>query len=199
VPDDPHHALLPPSPTTTRFLTPLLVAELSRLSTAAAEQASTDTDTTTTTPRPLPKLSALDLTRYEAPTPPSPTALAALPRSEAAQQLQEALARAYTSHSYVASRRAHLALLDSYGKNAWLVGNEALEGEVRAVERELAETRRAIDEVTAQRREMQDGAGAELRGLEEAWRRGVGRVLETEAAAERVRREVLELRRRAAS
>ncbi|AEO62426.1 uncharacterized protein THITE_2106561 [Thermothielavioides terrestris NRRL 8126] len=198
VPDDPHHALLPPPPTTTRFLTPLLAAELSRLSTAAAEQATTDTDTTT--PRkPLPKLSALDLTRYEAPTPPSPTALAALPRSEAAQQLQAALARAYTSHSYVASRRAHLALLDSYGKNAWLVGNEALEGEVRAVERELAETRRAIDEVTAQRREMQDGAGAELRGLEEAWRRGVGRVLETEAAAERVRREVLELRRRAAS
>jgi len=34
-----------------------------------------------------------------------------------------------------------------------------------------------------------------MQGLEETWRRGVARVLETEAAAEALRREVLEARR----
>lgn len=190
VPDDPDHALLPPPPNTTTpspFLTPLLTAELTRLSTT------TTSDPTTS------KLTALDLTRYEALDPPSPTTLSSLPPNEATTLLQQTLARAYTSHSYIASRRAHLALLDSYGKNAWLVGNHQLEGELRAVERELAEARREIDVVTVQRKQAQEQAAPEIAALEETWKRGVGRVLETEAAAEGLRREGLEVRRRAAA
>ncbi|KAK3360151.1 Pre-mRNA-splicing factor SPF27 [Lasiosphaeria hispida] len=170
VPDDPSHALLPPPPTPSTFQTPLLTSELARAASGT-------------------KLSALDLSRYEAPTVPpqgttSPADLSAL------------LARAYAAQTYVSSRRTHLALLDTYGKNAWLVGNWQLEGEVKALERELAETKRAIDVVTLQRKGAQDEAGPEVKGLEETWRRGVARVLETEAAAEGVRREVLEVRRR---
>ncbi|KAK3366202.1 hypothetical protein B0T24DRAFT_683236 [Lasiosphaeria ovina] len=83
----------------------------------------------------------------------------------------------------------------AYGKNAWLVGNWQLEGCVRAVERELASVRRAIDVVALQRQRAQDEFGPELKGLDETWRRGLSRVLETEAAAEGLRREILEVRR----
>ncbi|KAK4248798.1 Pre-mRNA-splicing factor SPF27 [Corynascus novoguineensis] len=176
VPDDPHHALLPPPPEPTTFLTPLLTTELSRLASSPDPSKS--------------KLAALDLARYEAPDPPSDDA----PVSE----LQAALARSYTSHAHVRSRRAHLALLDSYGRNAWLVGNHALEGELRQLERELAEARREVDLTTLRRREAQDAVAGEMASLEAAWRAGVGRVLETEAAVEGVRKEILELRRRLA-
>ncbi|KAK0638744.1 Pre-mRNA-splicing factor SPF27 [Cercophora newfieldiana] len=169
VPDDPHHALLPPPPTTN--LTPLLAAEHARLAS-----------------NPTSKLSALDFTRYEAPT---------TTTSTSPSELTVLLSRAYAAHAYVSSRRAHLALLDTYGKNAWLIGNWQLEGELKALEKELAETKRAIDVVTLQRKGAQDTAGPEMQGLEETWRRGVSRVLETEAAAEALRREILEARRQA--
>jgi pre-mRNA-splicing factor SPF27 len=189
VPDDPHHALLPPPPpastTPSPFLTPLLTTELARLSSAADPTKS--------------KLAALDLARYEALDPPSPATLSSLPAAEAAALLQQTLARAYASQGYIAARRAHLALLDSYGKNAWLVGNYQLEGELRALERELAGAKREIDLVTVQRKQAQELAGPEMASLEETWKRGVGRVLETEAAAEGLRREGLEVRRRVAA
>jgi pre-mRNA-splicing factor SPF27 len=169
VPDDPHHALLPPPPASN--LTPLLAAEHARLAA-----------------NPTSKLSALDLARYEAPT---------ATTSTSPSELSTLLSRAYASHAYVSSRRAHLALLDTYGKNAWLIGNWQLEGELKAIEKELAETKRAIDVVTLQRKGAQDTAGPEMQGLEDTWRRGVARVLETEAAAEALRREILEAKRQA--
>ncbi|KAK4032487.1 Pre-mRNA-splicing factor SPF27 [Parachaetomium inaequale] len=181
VPDDPYHALLPPPASPTPFLTPLLTTELTRLSSAPTPQKS--------------KLSALDFTRYEAPDPPNTSGL---PPSKTIPLLQTALTAAYTSHTYISSRRAHLALLDSYGKNAWLVGNHQLEGELKALERELAEARRKVDLVTLNRKEAQDAVAAEMVSLGEAWKSGVGRVLETEAAVEGVRREVLGVRRRVA-
>ncbi|KAK1754799.1 Pre-mRNA-splicing factor SPF27 [Echria macrotheca] len=177
VPDDPHHALLPDlRPPSNNPSSSLLRAEYDRLSAEG----------------PTSKLSALDLSRYEAPELPENGT------TPSTDELSALLSRAYASHAYVSARRAHLALLDSYGKNAWLVGNWQLQGELDAIKRELAETRRAIDVMTLQRKSAQEEAGAEIQGLEETWRRGISRVLETEAAAEALRREVLEARRLAA-
>ncbi|KAF3760503.1 hypothetical protein M406DRAFT_334135 [Cryphonectria parasitica EP155] len=171
--DDPHHALLPP-PIQPTF-TPLMTTETDRI---AASQNPLQ-------PQPL---RAIDLSRYEAPdlNPASATS---------PDDLEPALSQAYTAMSYLTSRRQHLALLDTHGKNAWLVGNWQLESELRAVERELAATRREIDLLTVRRQRVQAEAAGEVRGLDEAWRRGVGRVLEAEVAAEGVRREVLERER----
>ncbi|KAK3377835.1 Pre-mRNA-splicing factor SPF27 [Podospora didyma] len=174
-PDDTFHALLTPLKPS-QFLTPLLENELARASNGT-------------------KLAALDLSRYESLDPPELDSLSA---AEAQAALTTALERAYTSHGYIGSRRAHLALLDSFGKNAWLAGNWHLEGELKAIERELAETKRVIDVVTLQRRGTQDAAGPELKTLEETWRRGVSRTLETETAAENLRRETVDLRRQRA-
>jgi pre-mRNA-splicing factor SPF27 len=135
-------------------------------------------------------LSAIDLSRYEAQDPPPPTATK--------EELDTALRRSYASATYLSARRTHLALLDSYGKNAWLVGNYALEDELKALERELAETKREIDVLAVRRRRAQDEVAGEIKGLEDTWRKGVGRVLETEVATEALRREVLEVRRKMA-
>lgn len=134
-------------------------------------------------------LRAIDTTRYEDSSTSTSTS------SSSPSQQQEKLSRAYAISTYLTSRETHLRLLDAHGRNAWLVGNWGSEAEVAAVERELAEARRDVDRVNLQRRRAQDEAAGELRSLEEAWKRGVGRVLEAEAAAEGVRREVLERQR----
>ena len=95
-------------------------------------------------------------------------------------------------------RQNNLALLEEFGKNAWLIGNSQAEDVLRALERELAERKAEIDMLAVERRNAQDGVGGEFRTLEEGWRREVGRVLETEIAAEELRREVLVRRREGA-
>lgn len=171
IPDDQQHALLPPA--ITPQFTSFVNAELARIS-------SSSSSSSTQAPEPT---RAIDLTRYQAPDP-------------ASSDLEAGLSQAYTAMSYLSARRQHLALLDSYGKNAWLTGNWQLEAELKAVERELAATRREIDVLTVRRQRVQSEVGGELHGLEEGWRRGVGRVLEAEVAAEGVRRSVVEEQRR---
>ncbi|OTA98750.1 hypothetical protein M426DRAFT_325743 [Hypoxylon sp. CI-4A] len=136
-------------------------------------------------------MKAIDLSRYEAST--SPDDL-----SDKPAQLAGDLRRAYAALTYLNGRHAHLQLLDAYGKNAWLVGNWQLERELKALERELEAKKREIDLVNIQRRRAQDEVGGELKGLDEAWKRGVGKVLETEIATETLRQQVLERQRNAA-
>ncbi|KAH8671257.1 Pre-mRNA-splicing factor SPF27 [Xylariales sp. PMI_506] len=131
-------------------------------------------------------LAAIDLSRYEA-------------QEEEAEagndQLSAALSQAYTASAYLEARHAHLSLLDSFGKNAWLIANWQTEAELGALERDLAEAKRQIELVNHDRRRTQEEAAGELKGLEETWKKGVGRVLETEIALEELKREVLERRR----
>ncbi|KAI1762399.1 Pre-mRNA-splicing factor SPF27 [Hypoxylon sp. FL1150] len=155
---------------TTPNFSPLITAELERV---AAKQ----------------PLRAIDLSRYEASDPDS-----SLSPSDPAS-LQSSLSRAYSAAAYLSGRHAHLQLLDAYGKNAWLVGNWQLEAELRSLEKELDETRKEVDVVNIQRRRAQDEVGGELKGLDDTWRRGVGRVLETEVATEGLRQQVLERQR----
>lgn len=140
-------------------------------------------------------LNAIDLTRYEAITPPQTTPNSDEQHPEKLQKWRAALTQAYTSHAYLTSRASNLALLEEFGRNAWLIGNSQLEDVLRGLERELGERKTEIDMLVVERRNAQEAVGGEVRGLEEAWKRGVGRVLETEVAAGGVRREVLEARR----
>jgi pre-mRNA-splicing factor SPF27 len=110
----------------------------------------------------------------------------------------EVLSSAYVSDAYLAVRRANLELLDRGGKNAWLLGNYQLEDELRQLERELAETKREIDVVNLERQRRQEDVKGEMEMLEQTWRTGVGRVLETEVAVEELREQIREeMRRRA--
>ncbi|KAE8454072.1 hypothetical protein EG329_007850 [Mollisiaceae sp. DMI_Dod_QoI] len=164
------HPSIPPLLPST--LSPLMEAELERISRGE-------------------KLSAIDLARYEALDAPSSD-------EKSPDAWREALQRAYISQSYLSSRLTNLSLLEKYGKNAWLVGNAQLEDILRGLERELDERKKEIDLVVVERKTAQEAVGGEMKGLEEGWKRGVGRVLEVEVAAEGVRREILERRREGA-
>ncbi|TLD21116.1 hypothetical protein PspLS_09215 [Pyricularia sp. CBS 133598] len=165
------HPDLPP--VYTPNFTPAVAAELERISSCADPSRPT-------------KLSAIDTKRYELDDDeeegqPAPTA----------DSLALTLAKAYTSATHIRLRRHHLALLDApEGRNAWLVANWQLEGELRALEAELAAAKRQVDVLAIQRRRAQDDVAGELRGLEDSWKRGVGQVLEIEVATHRLRAEV---------
>ena len=66
---------------------------------------------------------------------------------------------------------------------------------MKGLERELAETRAAVEEVNRQRKIAQEAGRGELVGLEESWKRGVGAILDVEVAAEGLRAQILEKRR----
>jgi len=143
-------------------------------------------------------LQAIDTSRYESSDLPSPT----VPNSKKAKSAEvlknetaQVLQGAYTTSTYLSARTTNLTLLDTFGKNSWLIGNAQLEDELRAIEQELADAKTEIDYVVVARKGAQEGVAGEIMGLGETWRRGVGRVLETEVAAEGLRREILERRR----
>lgn len=49
-----------------------------------------------------------------------------------------------------------------------------------------------MDRLALERRRVQEGVAGEMRGLEVAWKKGVGSVLETEVAIEGLRNEIKE-------
>lgn len=131
-------------------------------------------------------LSPLDISRYEAHDAPS------------APDLPPVLAKSAVSQAYLEARLAHLSLLDRHGKNAWLLGNHALEAELAALERDLAAAKRDVDILNIERRRRQEEVRGEMLMLEETWKKGVGRVLETELAVEELKSQIRnELRQRA--
>jgi pre-mRNA-splicing factor SPF27 len=146
----------------------------------------------------LPLTGGIDLTRYEAPEPPSGTSATEEEASRALNEWRQTLQRAYTASSHLSMRQANLALLEENGKNAWLIANSQLEEMLRNVEKELAETRGAVETVHKERKIAQDSSKGELVGLEETWKRGVGSTLDVEVAAESLRMRILAQRRQLA-
>jgi len=145
---------------------------------------------------PTSKLSGIDLKRYEdldAPENTNPTSDEDKP--ELLERWNKALKQAYVSSEYVDGRRTQLGLLEKFGKNAWLVGNSQLEDMLKNIETELAEVRKQQEEIETQRRSQQESVQGEMQTLEDTWKKGVGRVLETEVAAEGLKQQILEKRR----
>lgn len=125
-------------------------------------------------------LKAIDLSRYE--TIETPT----LENSDR-ETWCAALRSAYVSQSYLSSRKKNLESLDRYGKNVWLLGNAQLEGILRDLERDLVERKSEIDTCVIERKKAQESIGGEVKTLEESWKRGLGRAIETEIAADNLK------------
>ncbi|KAF1838472.1 hypothetical protein BDW02DRAFT_576379 [Decorospora gaudefroyi] len=145
---------------------------------------------------PTSKLSGIDLKRYQdldAPENTNPTSDE--DRPELLERWNKALQQAYTSSEYVQARLTQLGLLEKFGKNAWLVGNAQLEDILRGIEAELADVRKQQEATEMLRRSQQDQNYGEIKTLEVEWRKAVGNVLETEAAAEGLKQLILEKRR----
>lgn len=172
------HDSLPPPPQLS--LSPLLASELARIEAKIS-------------------ISGIDLSRYEALDPPATSPDSDEKHPETLRLWKEALQKAYTNHVYLAGRMKNLALLNETGKVEWLAGNEALVEILKGLEEELAKKKQEIDLVVLARQNTQQAVAGELSLLEEGWKKGVGRVLETEVAAEGLRLQILELRRKGAS
>jgi pre-mRNA-splicing factor SPF27 len=125
----------------------------------------------------------VDLSRYEAPEEPSD--------ERNIDAWWATLKKAYTSGSYLSGRLANLSLLEEYGKNAWLISNSQLEGLLKQLEMELAEVKQSTENINKARKTAQEGSRAELVGLEETWRRSVGKIIEVQVATDGLRREIL--------
>lgn len=136
------------------------------------------------------KEGGIDLSRYEA--------LDAPARGDVAEW-KAALQKAYASQEYLNNRNINLSLLETYGKNVWLISNSQLEDILRDLEREVEAVKLDLEEVEQARRAAQSNAEGEMKGLEEGWRKGVGRLIEVQAAAERLRLDILERKRSAVS
>ncbi|KAJ5677642.1 uncharacterized protein N7477_003275 [Penicillium maclennaniae] len=126
----------------------------------------------------------IDLTRYEAPEPPTRANDNEAPNLD---EWRKTLQKAYVT-----------SLLEENGRNAWLIGNSQLEDILRGIEKELADTKEASEEVNKQRKIAQEASHGEMVSLEETWKRGVGAVLDVELASEGLRQQILDYRRQAA-
>jgi pre-mRNA-splicing factor SPF27 len=168
------HPLLPPA--TGPKWSPLLAHEHERIATNGQKE------------------KGIDLSRYEALDPPSATGTA---ESQAAWQA--ALKSARASSVYLSWQETSLALLEKYGKNSWLIGNSQLEDILKSLETELRDARATLDQEETSRKAQQDAVAGELLGLEENWRKGVGRLIETEIAVETLKQEILAKKREAVS
>ncbi|KAF2224162.1 Pre-mRNA-splicing factor SPF27 [Elsinoe ampelina] len=184
----------PPSPTSLNTAKSLIASELSDLTLPHPSlrplppptftPAITSSLTLLSTSQPLPKL---DFSRYEAPSAPDEGA--------SKEEWTNALRSAYISTGYLSSRTENLSLLETFGRNAWLVGNSQLEDVLRDLEVEVKQAKGEVERVQSEREGMQGSVRGELEELERTWRGQVGRLLEVQVAAERVRGEV-ERRRR---
>jgi pre-mRNA-splicing factor SPF27 len=132
----------------------------------------------------------IDLSRYEALDAPAKGDIAAW---------KATLQKAYASTEYLRGREINLGLLETYGKNAWLIGNSQLEDILKYLEREVEASKLEQEAVEAQRKAAQANAAGEMQSLEEGWKTGIGRMIEAQAAAERLRQEILERKRMAAA
>lgn len=124
-----------------------------------------------------PPVHTIDTTRYSAPS-----------------TLQDA----YIASSFLTWRRTDLQLLETYGKNAWLIANSQVEGILKANEVELERVKKEAEEVNVQRKAAQVQAGGELEVLERKWRNAVEGLVRVEVANEMVRRETEDVRRKVA-
>jgi len=145
-----------------------------------------------------PLTGGIDTARYEALDPPSTDPTSDEDRPQVLEEWRETLRKAYVSSTHLQTRLTNLALLEEFGKNAWLIGNSQLEDVLRGLERDLVAVREQTDQVNKARKGGQEDVRGELQGLEQAWERGVGRVIEVEVAAENLRREMLDRRRQGA-
>ncbi len=137
-----------------------------------------------------PKDNGIDLSRYEALDPPSKGDL---------ESWKATLQKAYASVEYLRGREINLGLLETYGRNAWLIGNSQLADILWGLEREVEASKLELEQTEQMRRATQGGVAGEMHNLDETWRRGVGRMIETQAAAEGLKQQILERQRMAAS
>ncbi|KAI4798912.1 hypothetical protein E4T44_11685, partial [Aureobasidium sp. EXF-8845] len=117
------------------------------------------------------KEQGIDLSRYEAQD---------APPTNDTEKWRATLQQSYASSEYLESRQVNLSLLETYGKNAWLISNDQLEAILRAAERDVSQRKIELEDIDKARRDAQAARRGELEALEQQWKIGVGQMIEVE-------------------
>lgn len=128
------------------------------------------------------KKGGIDLSRYEPPDAPGENA--------DVKAWRKALKGAYSSSTYLSGRQVNLKLLEEMGKNAWLMSNSQLDQTLKGYQQELDRLKKEIEIVNKERKSMQESSKAELDALEEAWKTGLGNLVEVQVASDELWREL---------
>ena len=118
----------------------------------------------------------VDTTRYDIPDEPSSNAKT--------DEWRKTLRVAYISSAYLSERHINLSLLEEHGKNAWLVGNSQLEYILKSLDQDYARLKEETDSINRDRKLTQEASKAELLGLEDTWKRGIGKLIEVQLATQ---------------
>lgn len=104
--------------------------------------------------------------------------------------MKAALRTAYANMTYLSERQTNITLLEEYGKNAWLIGNSHTEDMQKRLQVELEATKAEIETINRNRKTAQEDSKGELLGLEETWKQGISRIIETQLATDELRRQL---------
>ncbi|PCH33406.1 breast carcinoma amplified sequence 2 [Wolfiporia cocos MD-104 SS10] len=133
---------------------PLLAAELERVESH----------------QPLP---ILDTTRHQLPGPVHP---------ESEEEWDAALSNAHAQLEHQRLRHTNLALLQSYGSNAWRIHNYLTEATAKNIEKVLEDLKTLTTEVNRDRKNFQTRLGNQLTSLETRWTELISNILQIEMA-----------------
>ncbi|PAV21887.1 breast carcinoma amplified sequence 2 [Pyrrhoderma noxium] len=130
----------------------------------------------------------LDTIRHQVPAP--------ISSSATVEDWQAALNNAKAQLEHQRIRQSNIALLQTYGSNAWRVQNYLMEHTTKGIEKALEEVRERTTEVNRERKQNQTKLGAQLTSLETRWTELISNVLQIELANVALEAEVNELAKR---
>eukprot|EP01097_Dermamoeba_algensis_P002184 TRINITY_DN1873_c0_g1_i1.p1 TRINITY_DN1873_c0_g1~~TRINITY_DN1873_c0_g1_i1.p1 ORF type:complete len:237 (-),score=70.84 TRINITY_DN1873_c0_g1_i1:161-871(-) len=148
---------------------PLLKAELARVSSGKA-------------------MKALDMARYELPTPQGN-------KQNDLAAWKKAVQNASSQLEHQQLRLQNLELLNVYGTNSWRLSNIDLEQTKNYLQKQLEQLQHEIEEINKQRKSFQVSSGKSISGLEEKWRELAHKNVEIEIACASLEAEVNAIRK----
>ncbi|KAG2149739.1 breast carcinoma amplified sequence 2 [Suillus cothurnatus] len=119
-------------------------------------------------------LAPLDTIRYQLPAPTS------IPGTDG--EWQQALKNAQSQLEHQRIRHTNLALLQTYGPNAWRIHNYLLEATAKQAETALEELKQRTTDINRERKNSQTRIGNQLTSLENKWTELISSILQIEMA-----------------
>lgn len=133
----------------------------------------------------------IDLARYESSEDLSP--------DSNVESIKAALRSTYANMTYLRGRQTNIALLEEHGKNAWLISNSHLDDIQKRLDSELANVKSQSEDINRARKAAQEDSKGELLGLDETWKQGISRIIETQLATDQLRQSLAQKRHAAAT
>lgn len=118
------------------------------------------------------KYPRIDLSRYTNP----------FDESTQSSSSNPSLKNAYIALAYAQDRLENLSMLEEYGKNQWLVGNDELDQTVSQLEAAVREERAALELTQQERRTRQENSKVTMEYLEKRWVEGIRNVVDVNIA-----------------